>query len=142
MLQKEPTIKDVLVTLDQLLKEINQKFEKIDQRFEKFDQRFEEFEGYFIAIKEDINRINVRLSSLDDRVSTVESRVTRIDKEMLTKKDFDKSHETLRDEYLNIGRKQSEQAESLVEVLHSRKVITAKDRREIFSKSPFDKERR
>ncbi len=115
-MKNEPTISEVLESVNGLSTNIDERFEGIDKRFDAVDKRFD---------------------GIDKRFERMETRLTKIEATMVTKDYLDDKLADLRGDLVVLMRKEDRKVAALVEVLLTRKVISNEDAKTILAMELF-----
>ena len=130
---QEFTLHDVVAQISQLSKQLADFANATLARFAQIDDRHTELMEAINVLSTDtderFNRVDERFGKMDERFGKIEGRIGNIENSMVTKHDLNDKFSDLRGQLIIDGKK----TDRLIDVLHERKAITSKHRREILA---------
>ncbi len=90
-----------------------------------------------ITHKDILGAVNKFATSVDKRFDGLESRATKIEATMVTKDYLDDKLGDVKGDLVILMRKEDRKLQSLIDILHKRKVISAQEVKQILSMQPF-----
>src|SRR3989338_99253 len=137
---QEFTLHDVVAQISQLSKQLADFANATLARFAQIDHRHTELreainvlstdtDERFNRVDERFGKMDERFGKMDERFGKIEGRIGNIENSMVTKHDLNDKFSDLRGQLIIDGKK----TDRLIDVLHERKAITSKHRREILA---------
>lgn len=125
MKSKEPTNKEMMGTIKEILETLNVFSGHIDDKFINIDQKFE--------------NIDQKFDNIDNKFDKIDKRLNRVESLMVTKDYLDDKLADLRGDLIVSMRKGDTKFVALLKVLKHKAVISKTEAEKILSMEPFPK---
>lgn len=136
-MNNEATIGEVLEAINTLNTKVDGLDTKVNGLNTKGKDTDERIDDVLDAVNTLSSHMEERFDDVEQRMTGVEQRITRIETTMVTKDYLDDKLYDLRGDLVVLMRKEDKKVQSLVELLHSKKVISEEEAKHILSMDLF-----